>query len=131
MIRRRDSGPPDKVAGPHTKGPANAEGSPTATSTAILNDAGPRTWLSQLHRRREASWRLIPVACGHADPWPRCTEPPLTDVALDGWRDAACHIIEVGCIPLVPIQVRRALWRRPADRKFAELLHELCGGAVA
>jgi hypothetical protein len=70
------------------------------------------------------------LACGHADPWLRCTEPPLTDDELDGWRDAACHIIEAGCSPLVPIQVRRALWRRPADRKFASLLHELCGDVV-
>jgi hypothetical protein len=32
---------------------------------------------------------------------------------------------------LVPLEVRRALWCRPADRKFAELLHELCGGGAA
>jgi hypothetical protein len=70
------------------------------------------------------------LACGHADPWPRCTELPLTDVALDAWRDAAIHILGTGCTPLVPVEVRRALWRRPTDRKFAELLHELCGDVV-
>jgi hypothetical protein len=31
---------------------------------------------------------------------------------------------------LVPIEVRRALWRRPVDREFAELLHELSGGGA-
>jgi hypothetical protein len=33
---------------------------------------------------------------------------------------------------LVPIEVRRALYRRGGDdQALAELLHELCGGAVA
>jgi hypothetical protein len=26
----------------------------------------------------------------------------------------------------VPLEVRRALWKRPADRALAELLHEAC-----
>jgi hypothetical protein len=87
----------------------------------------------QLRARRAASYRLVPLDCGCRDPWPcRCTEPPLTDVQLDGWRDAAKHVLGQGRIPLLPIEVRRALWRRgSADRALAEELHQLCGGLVS
>jgi hypothetical protein len=91
-----------------------------------------RTLGAQLRRRRQAAARSVPLRCGCRDPWPcRCTQPLLSDNALDGWRDATCHVLRTGCIPLVPMEVRRALWRRPANRELAELLHELCGGAVA
>ncbi|WP_241011007.1 hypothetical protein [Mycobacterium camsae] len=51
---------------------------------------------------------------------------------LDGWRDAALHVLAVGQIPLLPIEVRRALWRRGGpDRVLAEKLHEAVGGAPA
>ena len=36
-----------------------------------------------------------------------------------------------GHMPLLPLEVRRALWRRPADRALAELLHDACGEAIA
>ncbi|ORB16875.1 hypothetical protein BST37_05880 [Mycobacterium noviomagense] len=86
-----------------------------------------------MRRRRAASWRLVPLDCGCRDPWPcRCTQPPLTDCQLDGWRDAAQHVLDEGYMPLVPLEVRRALWRREGtDRRLAELLHRGCGGAVA
>ena len=88
-------------------------------------------WLSGLRRRRQGAARSVPLDCGCRDPWPcRCTQPPLSDNALDGWRDAARHVLGTGCVPLVPIEVRRALWRRPVDREFAELLHELSGGGA-
>jgi hypothetical protein len=67
----------------------------------------------QLRRRRCASWRRPQLNCGCADPWPcRCTEPPLSERAVDSWRDAAQHILATGAMPIVPIEVRRALWRR-------------------
>ena len=88
----------------------------------------PRPW----RRRRAASWRLVPLDCGCRDPWPcRCTSPALSDAALDGWRDAANHVLAGGLTPLVPIEVRRALWRRQgADRLLAERLHQACGEVV-
>ncbi len=83
--------------------------------------------------RREASWRMVALDCGCRDPWPcRCTTPPLTDHALDGWRDAARHILDCGQIPLVPLEIRRALWRRQgADRLLVERLHQACGEAAS
>jgi hypothetical protein len=100
----------------------------TAADTCEHN-AVPR----QLRRRRAASWRLPPLDCGCRDPWPcRCSEPPLSEHALDGWRDAALRLLFDGRVPLLPIEVRRALWKRGGpDRVLAEQLHEACGGEVA
>ncbi len=100
--------------------------------------------LEQLRRRHEAAKRLSPLPhSGQRDPLSfrersdcrerpcRCTEP-LSDCAIDGWADAARHVlITCGQMPLLPIEVRRALWRRGgADRALAELLHRGCGGRL-
>jgi hypothetical protein len=84
-------------------------------------------------RRRAAADRMVPLDCGCRDPSPcRCTAPPLSHVALDGWRDAALHVLDSGAMPLVPVEVRRALYRRGgADRALAGLLHAGCDGAVS
>jgi hypothetical protein len=88
----------------------------------------------QLRNRRAASWRLQPLNCGcptgpHADPLGcLCTPPPLSEHALDGWRDAAEHLLSNGETPLLPLEVRRGLWRRGGrERRLAELLHRACG----
>lgn len=80
--------------------------------------------LDQLHRRRCATQRLAVLDCGCADPWVcPCTRTPLTERALDGWRDAAYAVLSEGMRPLVPVEVRRSLWRRGgADRALAEQL---------
>jgi hypothetical protein len=88
-----------------------------------------RSW-----NRRRAAQRMVPLECGCGpDPWLcRCSEPPLSDVVVDGWRDAARHVLAVGPMPLVPLEVRRALYRRGrADRELAETLHAGCGGVIA
>lgn len=94
----------------------------------------PSRYLEHLRSRRAASRRSAPLDCGCRDPWPcRCTQPPLTNHALDSWRDAAEHVLSAtGRPPLVPIEVRRAWYRRGgAYRELAERLHEACGGRVA
>lgn len=87
---------------------------------------------SQLRRRRNASRRLIPLDCGCRDPWPcRCTEPPLSQHQVNSWAKAARHILDTGHTPLLPLEVRRALYRRGgADWALTEL-HTACGEAVA
>jgi hypothetical protein len=72
----------------------------------------------------------VPLPCGCRDPWTcRCTDPPLTDAVLDGWRDSALHLLNAGWIPVFPPEVCEALWERGgADRALAELV---CGEAVA
>jgi hypothetical protein len=60
-----------------------------------------------------------------------CTLPPLSAHALDGWAVAARRVLADGCMPLLPIEVRRGLWRRGgADRELAERLHRGCGEVV-
>lgn len=91
------------------------------------------TALAQLRRRREAARRVPPLACGCPDPWPcRCTEPPLSELALDGWASAARHLRSTGRTPLLPLEVLRALHRRGgADRELAEELHAETTGVIA
>lgn len=116
---------------------------PAGNEAAPSESSDNQTWCdsisvaAQLRRRRAASKRMVALDCGcptgpHSDPLTcRCTFPPLTENQLDGWRDAAKHVLAIGETPVVPIEIRRALWRRPADRELAELLHDACGGAVA
>ncbi|PJK21249.1 hypothetical protein CSX11_16970 [Mycobacterium goodii] len=76
----------------------------------------------------------MPLDCGCRDPWPcRCTEPPLTDRAIDGWRDAAQYVLATtNKTPMIPLEVLRALYRRGGDdRALAVELHLLVGGEVA
>jgi hypothetical protein len=95
------------------------------------------TLARQLARRRHAAADCRPLACGHRDPLTclarRCHEKGpravLSDHQLDGWRDTALGLLRVGCMPLVPLEARRALWRRGgADRVLAEILS---GGRAA
>ena len=89
--------------------------------------------VAQLYRRRQVTYRLASLDCGCRDPWPcHCAEPPLSERAIDGWVAAAQHIISIGEIPLLPLEVLQRLWRRGgAGRLLAVELHELCGQAVA
>ena len=125
---------PEQPAAPSTAADAT---NPTAQIGGALvwlpcTRTYPQDLRSQLRRRRAAAHRSIPLDCGCRDPWPcRCTEPPLSERALDAWVAAAWHLLELGHMPLVPLEVRRALWRRPADRELAEILHRGCGGAAA
>lgn len=92
----------------------------------------PQDLRSQLQRRRQAAARSIPLDCGCRDPLCRCSEPPLTEHAIDSWRDSALHILRTGNMPVLPIEARRALWKRGgSDRVLAELLHDACGGEAA
>ncbi|WKW97320.1 hypothetical protein Q3O43_20080 [Rhodococcus aetherivorans] len=79
-----------------------------------------------LERRRTAACRLPALPCSCRDPWLcRCDTAAgeLTGRYLDGWRDAAEHLLEVGIVTSVPAGVLRALWRRGGtDRALAERL---------
>lgn len=93
----------------------------------------PEPVAEQLSRRRAASQRLVSLDCGCKDSWTcRCTEPPLSEHAVDGWRDAAQHLLDRGETPVLPIEVLRSLYRRGgSDRVLAEHLHQLSDGRVA
>lgn len=91
------------------------------------------TIVCELRTRREASRRMVSLDCGCADTWPcRCTQPPLSDRAVDSYRDAAQHILSSGMCPVIPIEILRALYRRGGDdRGIAMEIHERSAGVVA
>lgn len=147
-------GPPEKEAGPLAKGPANAEGSNTNTSSGKSNGSGahgpgktlvwvpctrsyPQDPRSQLERRREAARRLPRICdrCSASDPLQcRCwnPDPPLSDHALDAWRAAIERTLPIGA-PVVPLEVLQLLYRRnrDGDRELALRVWEQTGGLVA
>lgn len=108
-------------------------GSEAASSESTAADTPQHSGLAAWKRRHEAARRVAPLDCGCPDPWPcRCTEPPLSENSLDAWRDAAIRILFNGQVPLLPLEVRQALWRRGGpDRVLAEQLHAACDGEVA
>lgn len=140
MTKRR-SCPGSEARAPSTPPPSVATSNDTAPRcrrcrrglTAPLSVErchGPVCW----HRRRDAAERLALLDCGCADPWVcRCTQPPLTDHQIEGWKSAAERVLGVtGNTPLLPLEVLRALYRRGGqDRALAEQLHAATGGAVA
>ena len=97
--------------------------------------SSPQDTHSQLERRRAAAHRSVPLGCRCRDPLSctcYATEPPLSDHQLDSWRAAALKVLSVGELPLLPIEVRRELWKRGGpDRVLAQRLHEACGGETA
>lgn len=98
----------------------------------------PTDVAGQLRARRGASQRMVSLDCGcptgpHSDPLScLCTFPPLTEHQLDGWANTARDLLRLpDVVPLLPIEVLRALYRRGgADRALAERLHRLTGGVV-
>ena len=132
------TGPPEKERpGDHHDARSNqksAEAPPTTTDPRRSGRLCGADTVSQLRRRRHASWRLPSLDCGCGpDPLScRCTDPPLTERMVDGWRNTALHVLATGHVPLLPLEARRALWRRGGpDRVLAELLHDACGGEAA
>jgi hypothetical protein len=129
----RGVGPPKEVS------PVCDRATPTTTPTEV--DTGKLTAATRqchadtvagLYRRRKASQRMVPLDCGCPDPWPcNCTQPPLSDRWVDAGRDAARHLLEVGHVPLLKLEVLRALYRRGGDdRALAEMLHVATGGEI-
>ncbi|BDB44550.1 MULTISPECIES: hypothetical protein [Mycobacterium] len=118
-------GPPEKEDGPHTQGPSDAEGSDTTTSTAHGSSAGRHSaqhLAGQLHRRRLAAARCVPLPCGHRDPI-LCavgdgqaaapTGHAPTRHQLDAWRYTVAYLAALGLPPLVPTDIAAALARTP------------------
>jgi hypothetical protein len=126
----RDEPGPTPETGPNQKSVDTTTNQPNLTVQP--RQCGFDT-VAGLHRRRYASQRSIPLACGCPDPWTcRCTDPPLSDYAVDGWRNAVEHVLATGQTPILPIEVLQRLWRNGgADRELAARVWEQTGGLVA
>lgn len=119
-------------------GPGNAEATIRTcetTTTSHHHEAEGRfnhTALAPHRRWADAVRRMPLLACGCRAQC-HCTMPPLSDHQLDGWADCARYVMDTsGCIPLLPVEVLRALWRRGGeDRALAEKIQAATNGAVA
>lgn len=131
------TGPPEREEPGSTPGTGPLSKSVGTTHTDKVHATPqPRQCAADaLRRRRRAAYRMVPLDCGclTRDPWVcRCTAPPLSEPMVDAGRDAALHVLEHGDIPLLEIEVLRALWRRGGDdRRLAQQLHQLTGGRAA
>lgn len=87
---------------------------------------GCSNYIEQLRRRRAATYRLPVLDCGHADPW-TCRHDPVTvtDQYVDGYRNAAEHLLANGLTPAPNLIAMRAMWRRGGtDRDLVRAIAE-------
>jgi hypothetical protein len=137
----RDKAPPDKKGGPDTTPGPTTNYSPQHTTGKATGDAAfhgngigrhcVTDTAAALHRRRQASRRLVPLECGCcADPWDcSCDTPPLTERMVTAGAQAARHLLECGHVPILKLDTLRALHARGGDdRRLAQELYELAGG---
>ncbi|TMS51021.1 hypothetical protein E0T84_21485 [Mycobacterium sp. DBP42] len=84
--------------------------------------------MAGLRRRRAATQRLTALGCGHVDPWTcECHNDSdnATDQYIDGYRDAAQHLMVQGLTPAPNLPAMRGLWRRGgADRDLVRAIAE-------
>ncbi|OBB08921.1 hypothetical protein A5668_11945 [Mycolicibacterium fortuitum] len=73
--------------------------------------------MAGLRRRRAATYRLPALDCGHTDPWVcDCrNDIEMTDQYVDGYRDAAEHLLSQGLTPAPNLPAMRAMWKRGGD----------------
>lgn len=76
------------------------------------------SYLAGLRRRRAATADLRQLHCGCRDPW-TCrhydAEPEITEQFINGYRDAAKHLLAAGLTPAPNVRVMRAMWARGGD----------------
>ena len=117
MTDHQKEGPPGEGAG-HT--PAAGHHTITRTPRGQVqpnNRVCPDPIPAQLRRRRAASYRLPPLACGKSDPW--WYEPP----GERGYPEAALHLLAHGLLPSADRAGLVAMWKRGGhSRRAAELI---------
>ncbi len=103
-----------------------------ATRPVTVDTPETSSAVRQLKRRREASFRLVPLDCGcrRRDPWRpcRCTEGQPSDKQIEAVVDAAAHLRALGLAPIFGKDILRALWRA-GHRDLAADLAQLGGVA--
>ena len=88
-------------------------------------------------RRHQAAQRMVPLACGCRDPLfcrcrpPLSDRPPIAEKMVDAGADAARHLLATGCVPILTLDVLRAMHKRGGDVwALAEQLHAATGGEI-
>lgn len=128
---------PEKEAGPLAKGPANAEGSNTNTSTSNHSGTDVRqpAWdtLGGNARRYGAARRMPPLApCGCVrDPavdHHRCGDQ-ISDNMAQAAVTAVAHLDDLGTPPLLDHRTCQAVWRI-GHHQLAATVHRRTAGAA-
>src|SRR6202022_2063756 len=80
-------------------------------------------YTASLRRRQTATYRVPRLECGCADTWTcRCFD---AEEYVDGWRDAALHLLDHGLLPAPNVKAMRVLWgRRGSDQRLARHIAE-------
>jgi hypothetical protein len=117
--------PRDNAGGPQPADAVTSSSSPPATTTeaeGFFHDSGTGRYchadtVAGLHRRRNASWRMLPLDCGCRDPLGcRCDDPPLSDRQAFGAVAAAHHLLGENLTPIFDRPTLVALWRNGHHR---------------
>jgi hypothetical protein len=79
----------------------------------------------QLKQRRAASHRLPVLESGRSDPWHR-DDPPI-----NGYEDAARHLLDHGLLPAPSREGLQAMWKSGGEsRRAAEAIAQRWGVAA-
>ncbi|KAA1249805.1 hypothetical protein F0Q45_13045 [Mycobacterium simiae] len=84
-------------------------------------------YVAGLHRRRAHAYRVPRCDCGCPDPWTcRCdNHDEVTEQYVDGYRDAAQHILDAGLTPAPNVRAMRVMWRRGgSEQRLAQRISE-------
>jgi hypothetical protein len=98
--------------------PDNAERRPPKGAAPTNQPRSAHHYIAGLRRRRAATYRLPADDCSHADPWTcKChnSTDNTTDQYIDGYRDAARHLLAQGLTPAPNLPAMRGMWKRGGD----------------
>lgn len=97
--------------------PENEERRPPKGAASTNQPRSAHHYIAGLRRRRAATYRLPVLDCGHADPWTcKCSDSDnATDQYIDGYRDAAQHLLAQGLTPAPNLPAMRGMWKRGGD----------------
>jgi len=93
---------------------------PAGNGASSRTTTGCSQYIEGLRHRRIATQRIPELACGHVDPWTPACRNESTDRCIDGYRDAAQHLLAHGLTPAPNIAAMRDMWKRGgADQLLA------------
>lgn len=104
----------------------NEKRRPAGNGAASTSTPDTHHYTAGLRRRRATTCRLPVLDCGHVDPWTcRHDADDITDQYIDGYRDAAQHLLANGLTPAPNLAAMRAMWRRGgAERDLVRVIAE-------
>ena len=84
-------------------------------------NAAAAEYITGIHRRRNASRRIE-----GGDPWRYDDPDEITEQYVDGYRDAAEHLLNQGLAPAPNLRALRVMWRRGGeDQRLAIRVAEM------